>query len=265
MKCGEIIRQLNILAPESYAQEWDNPGLLCGSPEQEVNKVLLALDATDEVVEQAAAEGVQLLITHHPLIFQPIKRITDQGFIGRRLIKLIQGNISYYAMHTNYDAAPHCMADLAAARIGLKDTAPLQVTGELDGCPYGIGKIGSLTEPMSAVQAAELIKQQFGLPFVSVYGTGQVNHLVSRVAVCPGSGRSMIRYALAGGAELLITGDIGHHEGIDAAACHMAVIDAGHYGLEHIFMGHIGQYLRTSFGAALELAEAKEAFPVKVF
>lgn len=165
MRCSEIIRRLNILAPEQYAQEWDNPGLLCGSPEREVNKIMLALDATDEVVDQAAAAGVQMLLTHHPLIFQPVKNVTDQDFIGRRLMTLIRADIAYYAMHTNYDAAPGCMADLAAARIVLNHGEPLEVTGEAEGCSYGIGKIGVLAEPMTIAQMAELVKQQFGLPF----------------------------------------------------------------------------------------------------
>lgn len=264
MRCSEIIAGLNRLAPESYAEEWDNPGLLCGCRHREVTKVMLALDASDEVVEQAAAAGVQMLLTHHPLIFKPIKKITDEDFLGRRLIKLIKADIAYYAMHTNYDAAPGCMADLAAGCLELSKVVPLAAAGERDGVPYGIGKIGLLPRPMTVSEVAEFVKERFGLPSVTVYGLPQVTEAVSRVAVSPGAGGSMVRPALESGADILITGDIGHHTGIDAAACHMAVIDAGHFGLEHIFMDHMEQYLNAEFGAALTLIKAVEPFPAKV-
>ena len=127
MKCSEIIAGLERLSPISYACSWDNPGLLAGRTEKEVSKILIGLDATDEVVELAVKEKCDFLLTHHPLIFQPIKKINDQDFIGRRLVKLIQADISYYAMHTNFDCAPGCMADLAAEVLELEDTKPLEV------------------------------------------------------------------------------------------------------------------------------------------
>ena len=121
MKCSEWMEKLEKLAPKSLACEWDNPGLLAGRAEKEVKKVLIALDATDDVVDLAVKEQVDFLITHHPLIFHSIKKVNDQDFIGRRLIKLIQADISMYAMHTNFDIAPRCMADLAAEKLGLAE------------------------------------------------------------------------------------------------------------------------------------------------
>ena len=126
MKCSEWMEKLEILAPKSLACEWDNPGLLAGRAEKEVKKVLIALDATDDVVDLAVKEQVDLLITHHPLIFHSMKKVNDQDFIGRRLIKLIQADISMYAMHTNFDIAPGCMADLAAEKLGLAECEPLE-------------------------------------------------------------------------------------------------------------------------------------------
>ena len=103
MKCREIIENIEKSYPRNYALEWDNVGLLAGSHEKEVRRIYVALDATDEVIEAAIAAGADLLVTHHPMIFSPVSRITDEDFIGRRLLRLIQGNIAYYAMHTNYD------------------------------------------------------------------------------------------------------------------------------------------------------------------
>ena len=132
MKCSEIIEKLQQLAPESCACDWDNPGLLAGRSDKEVRRIYIALDATDAVVEDAIQWGADMLITHHPLIFKAIKKVNDGDFITRRLVKLIQADISYYAMHTNFDAAPGCMADLAAERLGLSECEPLDYMGEME-------------------------------------------------------------------------------------------------------------------------------------
>ena len=102
MKCSEVIEILGKLAPESCACDWDNPGLLAGRSDKEVKKIYIALDATDQVVDAAIKAGADMLLTHHPLIFKAIKKVNDQNFITRRLVKLIQADISYYAMHTNF-------------------------------------------------------------------------------------------------------------------------------------------------------------------
>ncbi|MGN0157878.1 MAG: Nif3-like dinuclear metal center hexameric protein [Brotaphodocola sp.] len=264
MLCKDVIKELEKLAPSSYACDWDNPGLLAGRTEKQVRKILIALDATTEVIKQAAREGVDMVVTHHPLVFRALKKVNDQNFISRRIVKLIQADISCFAMHTNFDCAPGCMADLAAERIHLQDGQPLEVTGDADGVPIGIGKIGTLKEPMSVRDLASFVKTAFGLPFVLVYGERQVEERVSRVAISPGSGGSMIEHGLAAGAEVLITGDIGHHDGQDAAENHMAVIDAGHYGLEHIFISFIRTYLEEKFGSDVIILEAEEAFPTQV-
>ena len=121
-----------------------------------------------------------MLLTHHPLIFKAIKKVNDQNFITRRLVKLIQADISYYAMHTNFDAAPGCMADLAAERLSLKDTEPLECMGnmEINGNPvaYGIGKTGNLAGKLTVKALAEKVKQAFDLPFVLVYGEETDGH-----------------------------------------------------------------------------------------
>lgn len=264
MKCRQLIEQLETLAPVEYACDWDNPGLIAGSYEKEIQRVLIALDATDEVVEQAISLKADMILTHHPLIFKAVKHVNDGDFIGRRLVSMIQNGICCYAMHTNFDIAPGCMADLAAERLGMMDGQPLEPTADMDGQPVGIGKIGELPRPMDLEELVSFIKEQFGLPFVTIYGMKEVKEPVRRMAVSPGAGGSMISWAIKAGAPVLLTGDIGHHEGIDAAACHMAVIDAGHYGLEHIFIEFMEQYLRNLYGDQLSIFTAKPAFPAQV-
>lgn len=264
MRCRELMEHFEYLAPAGCACDWDNPGLLAGRGEKEIRKVLVALDATDEVVEQAVREQADLVLTHHPLIFKAMKKINDSDFIGRRLLTLIRQDICCFAMHTNFDAAPGCMADLAVRQLGMVPEAPLELTGEVRGIPAGIGKVGTLPEPMDVETLASLVRERFGLPFVTVYGTREVQEKVSRIAISPGAGGSMIRPALESRAQVLITGDIGHHDGIDAAARHMAVIDAGHYGIEHIFIPFMKEFLEQLPGAGLEVVTAAPAFPARV-
>ncbi|MCI8659346.1 MAG: Nif3-like dinuclear metal center hexameric protein [Lachnospiraceae bacterium] len=264
MRCRELIEKLEELAPLSYACEWDNPGFLAGRSDKEIKKIQIALDATDEVVERAIGMGADLLLTHHPLIFKALKRVNDEDFVSRRILKLIQADICYVAMHTNFDIAPGCMADLAAERLGLKAEGPLEVTGEKDGIPVGIGRIGTLAQAVTVEKLAGLVKECFGLPFVTVYGTEQVTEPVMRVAVSPGAGGSMISHGIKNRAQVLVTGDIGHHSGIDAAACGMAVIDAGHYGLEHIFMPFMKGYVEQVTEGTAEIFVEETAFPARV-
>lgn len=265
MRCDEIIVELEGLAPEFLACSWDNPGLLVGRRDKEVKRIYLALDATDEVIEDAVQSRADMLLTHHPMIFKAVKKINNEDFIGRRIIKLIQNDISYYAMHTNFDSAPGCMADLAAERIGLsKESQVLEPEGDWDGIQYGIGKVGRLAESMTLRQLAKKVKTAFQLPFVTVYGDLGSEEPVRICAVSPGSGGSMIEAALRSGADVLVTGDIGHHEGIDSVARQMAVIDAGHYGLEHIFMDFMEQYLNKQLGEQVQIIKAPMAFPAAV-
>ncbi|HJC06632.1 MAG TPA: Nif3-like dinuclear metal center hexameric protein [Candidatus Enterocloster excrementipullorum] len=265
MKCSEIIEGLQRLAPESCACDWDNPGLLAGRSDKEVKKIYIALDATDQVVEDAVQWGADMLLTHHPLIFKAIKKVNDGNFITRRLVKLIQADISYYAMHTNFDAAPGCMADMAAARLGLTECEPLDPMGELDmdgeSVPYGVGKRGTLEQPVTVRELAERVKEAFGLPFVLVYGQEFLEKPVSRIAVCPGAGGSTLEEGIRWGAQAFVTGDISHHTGIDAAARGMAVIDGGHYGLEHMFISYMEEHLKGHLGDAVEIRKAAPAWP----
>ena len=264
MQCREIIKALDELAPRAYACDWDNPGLLAGRIDKDVKKILLTLDADDAAVERAKEIGADMLLSHHPLIFKPVKHVSDEDFIGRRLVSLIQADVSYYAMHTNFDIAPGCMADLASEKIGLNAEAPLEITVQNEHGACGIGKIGELPRAMTLEQIAQQVKTAFDLPFVTVYGSQKITGDIQRVAISPGAGGSMVQIAIAQGAEVLITGDIGHHDGIDAVACGMAIIDAGHYGLEHIFIPFVEAYLKKTFSDQISVIQADPAFPAVI-
>ncbi len=259
--CSDIIRELDRLAPPDLACDWDNPGLLVGRSQKEIDRVLTCLDVTDAVIDQAIREGADMIVSHHPLIFHAIKQVNDNSFIGRRILRLAGNDIVSFAMHTNFDIAPGCMADLAADRLGMTKEEPLEVTGEVDGEPVGIGKVGFLSESLTISDLAAEVKERFGLPFVTVFGSGLMSEPVRRVAISPGSGRDMTDPAVRKNVQVLITGDIGHHEGIDAAARQLAVIDAGHYGIEHIFIDFMKDFLISAFGDSLTVITADPDFP----
>ena len=238
MRCQDILDKIEARYPRKYACDWDNVGLLAGSREREVDTVYIALDATDEVVDAASECGAQLLLTHHPMIFGGLKSVTTDDYVGERLIRLIRNDISYYAMHTNYDVMG--MAELAADMLDLKDRKVLEEV--LDG--EGIGRVGDLPRSMTLEECANFVKGRFGLPNVKIFGEPEKQ--VQRAAICPGSGKSDAKPALSMGAEVYITGDIDHHTGIDMADCGMAIIDAGHYGVEHIYIADMEHFLKEN-------------------
>ena len=260
MNLKDVIAVLEEQSPTSFACEWDNVGLLAGREDKEVNKIYIALDASDEAVEAAIEAGADLLLTHHPLIFKGLKRIVSDDFIGRRLIKLIQNDIAYYAMHTNFDVKG--MADLSAAMIGLEDAEVLDVTAVAEGKQEGIGRVGKLMQPITVKDCARLVKAAFSLKEIKIFG--ESDWVLTRAAISPGSGKSEIENALARKADVLITGDIDHHEGIDAAARGLCIMDAGHYGLEHIFIRYMKEYLEKHC-RELEIIAQEIEFPYWIY
>lgn len=248
MKCKEIIENLRDHFPEHLACTWDNVGLLVGSQEKEIHRIYVALDATDRVISEAIKQKADMLLTHHPMIFKGLKNVTEADFIGRRVIELIRHDMAYYAMHTNYDVTG--MAELAAEKMQLQEVSILQKTTETEDGPVGIGRVGKLPSPMSLDACIARIKEAFQVDTVKVFGFHQQPYgfkgQIKRIALCPGSGKSVIEDALKAGAQVLVTGDIDHHEGIDAVARGMAVVDAGHYGMEKMFIPHIFRYLNEA-------------------
>lgn len=247
MICRELISIIEEQYSREAALEWDNVGLLVGRFEKEVHKVFVALDLTDEVIDEAIDGKVDLIVTHHPMIFEPQRRVTDETLVGRRLIRLLQNDICCYAAHTNYDVLQ--MAQLAEERLELVDAKVLEETGWNE---EGIGRIGALEQEMTLEACCEMVKEAFELDSVKVFG--DLNSTVRIAAISPGSGKSMIEIALEKGADVLITGDIDHHTGIDAIAEGMAIIDAGHYGLEYIFVEDMADFLKEKAGVKVQKA-----------
>ncbi len=257
MLCKDIMKVIETTYPKHAALEWDNVGLLVGRMDKDVKKIYVALDVTDEVIDETIAMKADMLITHHPLLFSPLKQITDEYFIGGRVVKLLQHDISYYAMHTNYDVLG--MAALSGEILGLSDMEVLEVTDSEQ--MQGIGRVGLLANDLLLRECCELVKKRFQLDGVKVFG--DLDKKVKRVAISPGSGKHMTELAIAKGADVFVTAEIDHHEGIDSVAQGMAIIDAGHYGLEHIFVGDVAGFLQKML-ADIEVVMAKKQHPFQM-
>lgn len=258
LTCREVIGRLEEEYPLTCAEPWDNVGLLVGRMDAPVQKVYIALDLTDEVLQEAVGWNADLIVTHHPMIFQQIRRVNDQDFIGRKILRLAESHTACYAMHTNFDVL--AMADINERLLGLTDTQVLMETGEdAKGGPRGIGRVGMLDSPMELKSCAAFVKERFGLPGVRMFGDPETP--IRRAAVSGGSGKSMIHPALSKGAQVLITGDIDHHTGLDAVDQGLCIIDAGHYGTEYFFISHMREELGRMFPQlAVRCAEGRCPF-----
>ena len=261
MKCSEIFEYLNKLYPLELAMDWDNSGFLLGRSDKEVRNVLVVLDITNEVLEYAGAKYIDLIVSHHPIIFSALKRVTDETLLGNYILNILKNDISVIAMHTNFDIAKGGMADICSERLGLSNTCVFEITNICDGEELGVGKIGDLKKDMSLDELIELVKAKFNLKHVSVFGRENINSKIRRVAISPGSGKGMYKYALKR-ADVLITGDITHHEGLDAANDGVCIIDATHYGLEHLFIDKIKSDLDNC--DSIKVFEFKNTNPVEI-
>ena len=227
--------------------------------DQEISSVYVALDATDKVIEEAVQNGADMIITHHPLIFSGLKSITEEAFIGRRVRKMIGEDICYYAMHTNFDVLG--MADAAAEELHLANSQVLHTTFEDDISKEGFGRYGKLPREMTLGECAEYVKRKFSLEHVMVYG--DLRTVVNIAAICPGSGKDFMDDAIKVGADVYVTGDVSHHMGIDAIAQGVCVIDAGHYGIEKIFIPYMKDFLKKQMpGIKVFTEEVKNPFTV---
>lgn len=260
MTLKELMQLLESRFPLDQAERWDNSGLQTGRKNKEIRRVYIALDATAEVIARAVSWKADLLLTHHPLTLDGVKNVTAESLIGDKFYTLIQNDICSYAMHTNYDALE--MAPLAGSMMKLQKPEILELTGVDDkGEGIGFGRVGALVRPVTLLECAELVKTIFHLGHVKIFG--DIEQVIQRVAISPGSGKSLIPAAIRKRAEVLITGDIGHHDGLDAVDSNLAVIDAGHYGLEHIFIAQMEAFLKKE-GKNLEICtdEIKSPFEI---
>ena len=249
-KCSEIINYMEQYAPSRLSQSWDNTGLLIGDPQQQINKVLVALDATPEVIGEAIEKGVELIITHHPLIFKPISNIKKDNPLGDYIISLIKNNISLYSAHTNLDMAVGGVNDTLATVLQLEDIHVLQsqlseklniFNIENSKEEYGFAKIGKLNESKNLASFAEVVKKLLGITRVKI--VGDVNKIINSVVVTSGAYSSIAKVAKDRGADAIVTGDLKYHDAREIEDYGLCAIDAGHFATENIIVQVIIDYI----------------------
>lgn len=240
---SEIIGQMEMLAPPALAADWDNCGLQVGGRDWPVRRLWVALDPRPEVVAAACADGAGMLVTHHPLIFRPLSRVDTDTSVGRRIETALAARLAIYSAHTNLDSAADGLNDLLARRLAITSEGPLEPAG--DGAPgCGLGRLGRLATATTLAALAETCRRRLELPAVKIAGNPELP--VRRVALCTGSGGSLIGAFLDGPAEVYITGDLRYHDAGTVTDAGRGLIDIGHFGSERIMIADVADRLRQA-------------------
>jgi len=248
VKVGLVAQIIERIAPKSWAEAWDNVGLLVGSGSAPIERILISLDGTLEVVEEAKAYGAQLIVAHHPIIFRPLKNLRTDNAAAQVPLRLLQHQIGYYAAHTNLDQSIFSPSRVLGEVLGLQEMKILEESAD-EARGYGVS--GYLTHPeklgdlwkgfLDGLNQPGVYAQPYELSGVRL--AGSLEKEVRKVAIVNGSGSRFVPKALFKGADLLITGDVDHHSVLDALEGGMAVGDLGHFLSEAPMLQAMYEYL----------------------
>lgn len=238
----ELINLFEQFSPKKLAVEGDKIGLQVGSLNEKIKRVMIALDVTEAIVDEAIAKDVQLIIAHHPLIFRPLQNIITNTGYGKLVEKLIKHDIAVYAAHTNLDITKGGVNDMLASALNLNNLEILAPTHKEDDEEYGLGRLGLLKEEMSLQEFANYVKYCLDVPTVRVIGN--LSDRVKKVAVLGGDGNKYITAAKFAGADVYLSGDIYYHTAHDAQMLNLNIVDAGH-NIEKIMKQGVKEVLST--------------------
>jgi len=242
----ELLQVLETFAPEALAEKWDNVGLLVGSPSNIVEKILIGLDPTNTLVDEAVKIGADTVITHHPVIFKPLSAIHTNDPAGRLLQKALVANINIIGCHTNLDSAVDGVNDVLASALGLTELEPLIPTATAEYSSSGLGRIGIYRQPLDR---DEFIRQLFDVLQLTCFDVaGTLPDKISKVAMCGGSGSDFAAAAYAIGADVYLSAEIKHATAVWANEVGFAVIDGGHYATEKPVTRYLEQKLTEIVG-----------------
>lgn len=252
---NDVIKLVNGLYPESNVLEgeYDNSGLVVGHRNAFVNRVVCCLDATGDVIEEAISLNAQMIISHHPVIFFPTDRISDDTVLGRKLLRAIENGISVYCAHTNMDFTYGGINDFVAELLGLLNVTAMKEYGN-GGAAFG--RVGDLSARTSVRSLKEAVADALKDDYVRVIGNA--NDGVRRVAVINGAGGTDVKYidmAVKCGADCLVTADLKHHVAVYAKELGVNIIEAQHYTMEHCFVTRLTQTLKIEARAAVTEVE----------
>ena len=254
MKLWEIMGELHTLFNPRVAEDWDNVGLLIGDNTREVNKVLFCLDVTENAVKKAINNNVDLIISHHPVIFSGLKRITNETSHGRKLLKLMENKIAVYSIHTNADFAINGLNDFIMDKFNLdgekiivnehrfEDYNPIK--NKMEHVHGGLARIKILNKEMRLEDLIEKIKDALGISYVRY--VGDKNAYVKKIGLVTGGGSSFM-YDIADKIDVFLTGDLRYHESLDALEEGRILVDVGHLESEYLFVDMMEKEMRKFF------------------
>lgn len=247
MKMPDWLKIMDSIAPLSMQEEWDNSGLQIDYGNEEVERILVALEITGDIIEEAISKKANMIVVHHPLIFNPIRSIDHKSVEGDYLVRLIRNGIAVYASHTCFDAARNGNNDRLMDLLGIQRFSRLNMPGK-GFEESALARVGMLPDPILFSAFLEKLNSALEHPG-GIKVSGDRGRLVQKVAVCTGAGGEYYIGAVAANADVFVSGDIKHHEAQAARELGLCVVDAGHYGTEHIFIKNMAeQMLQKSEG-----------------
>ncbi len=255
MKAIVIIKIMEKWAEPSLIDTWDNTGFQIGNGEKQINKILIALDLDKKILDISIKNNCDMIITHHPIIFKPLKDITSKNNKGELILDIIKNDIVVYNAHSNLDLAEGGVNHQLANILGLINTnclRPIIDTNE----GYGYGRIGEIEE-IALVDYLDIIKDKLKANKIVVYGNRDIR--INKVAVCGGSGSDFIYDAYKMDADIYITGDIKYHDAQFAHELGLTIIDAGHFNTEKIILPVIKDYLNNNLNGQVDIEVIMES------
>ncbi|MEZ6070167.1 MAG: Nif3-like dinuclear metal center hexameric protein [Pirellulales bacterium] len=264
---GSISEFLEAYAPPSLAEDWDNVGLLVGDPGQTVQRVMTCLTITPESADEAIADGVNMIVTHHPLPFRPLRRLTTKSHEGRLLWQLMSRGVAIYSPHTAFDSCRRGINRQLAEGIALRDVHPLvPVENESNNgadvdVTMGGGRHGTLDAPLELAALAGRLKAFLAVDRVQL--VGEPTRALRRVAVACGSAGTFLQPAIAAGCEALVTGEVSFHTCLEAQAAGVALILLGHYASERFAVAGLADVLAEAFPELSVWASRHEQNPLQ--
>jgi dinuclear metal center YbgI/SA1388 family protein len=243
---GQIIEKIS---PLELQESWDNSGFQIILSDREVKRVMVALEITNSVIHEAIEEKIDVIVTHHPMIFKPVKNIDHNNVTGNYVIKLIENHIDVYSSHTPFDKCQGGNNDYLASLLALCDLRQSHCDEE------GFLKVGIVDGECTALEYIDHVADKLLIDKRAMSFVGNIDQVVDKVCLCTGAGADFIEAAAKEGCDLYITGDVKYHQACLAKELGINVLDIGHYGSEKIFIRNMADYLRKS--TDLEIIEAK--------
>lgn len=257
---GSLAEFLNQLAPLSLSEDWDNTGLLVGDVEQSVSKVMTCLTVTEDVVSEAVKESVDMIVSHHPMLFRAAKKITTQTAEGRMLLKLIDGGIAVYSPHTAFDSSRLGINQRLATALGLRQIQCLRAS-KLEEHP-GSGRWGRLTDGGGLSLFLEQVKQAVAAQYVEY--SGELESEVSRVAVACGSAAEFLTDAIAHGCDTFVTGEARFHSVLEAQSAKVNLILVGHYESERPAVEWLANEIQAKISGVHAFVSRADTNPLRI-